>query len=156
MVLYLVSTFYFWVLCNQLFHQPLFLYFCTLGIEIWFRQEKCSFVEKNSFASFAILFEISRKHRERLCQKFNIVRFLPSSAQRFNGYVEASSILKIADMFPLTFLQLVNSSKNKIVMNLHVLLLFFVFETTLKDFPLYSPLILTLSFRYLQIRVRES
>ena len=99
------------VLCNRLFHQPLFLYFSTLGIEIWFKQEKCSFVEKNSFASFATLFEISRRHRERLCQKFNIVRYLPNSAQWFNGYVEGSSILKIKYIFPLTFLQLVNSSK---------------------------------------------
>ena len=112
MGLNLVSTFYLWVFCNQLFHQPLFLYFSTIGIEIWFRQEKCSFVEKNSFASFAILFEISRRHRERLCQKFNIVRFLPNSAQWFNNYGEGSSMPKIEDIFPLTFLQLVNGSKN--------------------------------------------
>ena len=110
MGLNLVSTFY--LFCNQLFHQPLFLYFSTLGIEIWFRQGKCSFVEKNSFASFAILFEISRRDREILCQKFNIVRFLPSSAQWFNGYVKGSSMLKIPEIFSLTFLQLVNGSKN--------------------------------------------
>ena len=112
MSLNLVSTFYLWVFCNQLFHQPLFLYFSILGIKIWFRQGKCSFVDENSFASFAILFEISRRHRERLCQKFNIVRFLPNSAQWFNNYMEGSSMPKIEDIFPLTFLQLVNGSKN--------------------------------------------
>ena len=112
MGLNLVSTFYLWVFCNQLFHQPLFLYFSAFGIEIWVRQGKFSFVEKNSFASFAILFDISKRQRERLCQKFNIARFLPNSAQWFNGYMEGSSMLKTADIFPLTFLQLVNSSKN--------------------------------------------
>ena len=111
MGLNLVSTFCLWVFCNQLFHQPLFFYFSKLGIEIWFRQGKCSFVEKNSFASFAILFQISRRHRERL-SKFNIARFLPNSAQWFNGYVEGSSMLKTADIFPLTFLQLLNGTKN--------------------------------------------
>ena len=110
MGLNLISTFYLWVFCNHVFHQPLFLYLSTLDIEIWFRQGKCSF-EKNSFASFAILFEISRRRRERLCQKCNIVRFLRNSAQWFNGYVEGSSMLKIAIIFPLTFLQLVNGSK---------------------------------------------
>ena len=33
---------------------------------------------------------------------------------------------------------------------------FFVFETPLKDFPLYSPILLTLWFRYLQTRIEES
>ena len=112
MGLNLVSTFYPWVFCNQLFHQPLFLYFSILDIEIWFQQGKCSFAEKNSFSSFEILFEISRRYRERLCQKFNTVRFLPNSAQWFNGYMNGSSVLKTADIFPLTFLQLVNGSKN--------------------------------------------
>ena len=106
MGLNLVSTFYLWVFCNQLFHQPLFLYFATLGIEIWFRQRKCWFVEKKLFASFAILFEISRRHWDRFCRKFNIVRSLPNSAEWFNSYVKGRSMLKIADIFPLTFLQL--------------------------------------------------
>ena len=39
---------------------------------------------------------------------------------------------------------------------LHVLFLFFVFETPLKDFPFFSPLVLTPWFRYLQIRIKES
>ena len=75
-------------------------------------KENVHLLKKNSFASFTILFEISRRHRERLCQKFNIVRFLPNSAQWFNGYVEGSSMLKIADIFPLTYLKLVNGTKN--------------------------------------------
>ena len=61
------------------------------------------------FLQFYLKFQ---EDRERLCQKFNIVRFLRSSAQWFNGYVEVGSMLKIADIFPLTFLQLVNGSKN--------------------------------------------
>ena len=53
-----------------------------------------------------------QEDRERLCQIFNIVRFLPNFAQWFNNYVEGSSMPKIEDIFSLTFLQLVNGSKN--------------------------------------------
>ena len=38
----------------------------------------------------------------------------------------------------------------------HVFFFFYVFETPLKDFPFYSPILLTLLFRYLQTHVRES
>ena len=75
-------------------------------------KENVHLLKKKLFASFTILFEISRRHRERLCQKFNIVRFLPNSAEWFNDYVEGISMLKITDIFPPTFLQLVNGSKN--------------------------------------------
>ena len=37
---------------------------------------------------------------------------LPNSAQWFNSYVEGSLMFKIADIFPLTFLPLVNGGKN--------------------------------------------
>ena len=36
--------------------------------------------------------------------------------------------------------------------SLHVFFFFFVFETALKDFPFYSPILLTIWFRYLQTR----
>ena len=112
MGLNLVSTIYLWVFCNHLFHQSLFLYFSTLGIDIWFRQGKCSFIEKKIHLLVLQFYSKFQEDTERLCQKFNIVRFLPNSAQWFNNYEEGSSMPKIEDIFPLTFLQLVNGSKN--------------------------------------------
>ena len=72
-------------------------------------------------------------------------------------------ILKIKwGIFPSTFLQPVNGSKNSIlnrVMKFNLFMcffFFFVFETPLNDFPFYSPILLTLWFRYLQTRIKES
>ena len=57
-----------------------------------------------------------------------------------------------AGIFSSTFLQPINDSKNPIlnwvIMKLS-LFMFFSFETTLKDFPFYSHILLTLCFRYL-------
>ena len=67
-----------------------------------------------------------------------------------------------SDIFPSPFLQLVNSSKISSltwVMKLNQLIFFpsfFVFETPLKDFLYYSPIILTFWFRYLQTSIKES
>ena len=83
MGLNLVSTFYLWVFCNHLFHQPLFLYFSILGIEIWFRQRKCSFVEKNSFASFAILLKFQEDTEKDYVNNSTLLDFysiLPSGS----------------------------------------------------------------------------
>ena len=73
----------------------------------------------------------------------------------------------MAGIFPRSYLQLVNSSKNSILnwfMKLSIYLnisscvffVFFVFETPLKDFLFYSPIIFTLWFRYLQTQIKES
>ena len=57
-------------------------------------------------------------------------------------------------IFPNTFLQLVNDSKNSIlnwVIKLNLFMCFcsfFVFETPLKDFPFYSSILLTLWSKY--------
>ena len=65
-------------------------------------------------------------------------------------------------IFPSTFLQPVNSSRNSNlelsceIQFLHVLFSFFVFETPLKDFSFYSSILLTLWFRYLQTHIEES
>ena len=67
-----------------------------------------------------------------------------------------------SDIFPSPFLQLVNSSKISSlnwVMKLNQLIFFpsfFVFETPLKDFLYYSPIILTFWFRCLQTSIKES
>ena len=69
----------------------------------------------------------------------------------------------ISDIFPSTFLQPVNGSK-KINLELsyetqflHVFFFFFfVFEAPVKDFPFYSPILLTFWFRYLQTPRKES
>ena len=53
---------------------------------------------------------------------------------------------------PSTFLHPLKGSKNSI----YLFFFFFVFETPLKDFPFYSPILLTLWFRCLQPRIRES
>ena len=62
--------------------------------------------------------------------------------------------------FPSTFLQLVSSSKKSIlswVMKLDFFnfFFFFVFETPLKDFPFYSPILLTLWLGNLQTGIKE-
>ena len=68
-------------------------------------------------------------------------------------------------IFPSTFLQPVNGKKNSIlnwVMKLNLFMclqlnpFFFVFETSLKDFPFCSPILLTLWFRYLQTRIKKT
>ena len=63
-------------------------------------------------------------------------------------------------IFPSIFLQQ-NGSKNSVlncIMTLSpfMFFFFFLFETLLKDFPVYSPILLTLWFRYLQKSVKES
>ena len=52
-------------------------------------------------------------------------------------------------IFPSTFPQPLNDSKNSISICAFIFL--FVFETPLKNFPFYSPILLTLWFRYLYI-----
>ena len=64
-------------------------------------------------------------------------------------------------IFPSTFLQPLNGSKNSILngvtkLNLLMFFFFFVFETPLKDFPFYSTILLTLWFRYLQTCMKET
>ena len=66
-------------------------------------------------------------------------------------------------IFLSTFLQLVSGSKSSIlnwVMKLNLFIFFFFFffvlETSLKDFPFYSPILLTLWFTYIQTRIKES
>ena len=63
-------------------------------------------------------------------------------------------------IFPSTFLRPVNGSKNSIlnwIMKLsHVFFLFLVVEISLRDFPLYLPIILTLWFRYLQTCINKN
>ena len=64
--------------------------------------------------------------------------------------------------FQAFFYNRVNGSKNCLELSyetqsLHVFFFFFfVFETPLKDFPFYSPIPLTLWFRYLQTRIKET
>ena len=58
-------------------------------------------------------------------------------------------------IFPSTFLQPVNGNENSILnwaMHFNFFMCFYLFETLSKDFPLYaySPILLTLWFRYLQ------
>ena len=65
------------------------------------------------------------------------------------------------DIFQSTFLQPVKDSKNSIlnwVMKLNLFMFFclFVFETPLQDFPFYLPILLTLWFRDLQTRIKET
>ena len=65
-----------------------------------------------------------------------------------------------AGIFPHAFLQLVNGSKNSILnwvmkLSLFMCFFFFFFETPLKGFPFYSPIILALWFRYLQTHIKE-
>ena len=67
----------------------------------------------------------------------------------------------ISHIFPITFLQSVNGSKNPILnrvmkVNLFMCFFLFVFQTPFKDFPFYSPFLLTLWFRYLQTHIKES
>ena len=68
----------------------------------------------------------------------------------------------LAGIFPSTSLQPVNGSKNSIlnwVMKLSLFIevfSFFVFKTTLKDFPFYSSILFTLWFRYLPTHIKES
>ena len=68
----------------------------------------------------------------------------------------------LAGIFPSTSLQPVNGSKNSIlnwVMKLSLFIevfSFFVFKTTLKDFPFYSSILFTLWFRYLPSHIKES
>ena len=67
----------------------------------------------------------------------------------------------LPSIFPSSFLQLVNSSKNSILnwVMKHILFMFFfffVFETPLEDFPFYSPMLPTLWFRCLQTCIKES
>ena len=70
--------------------------------------------------------------------------------------IEINQPLPVPGIFPSTSLQLVNGSKNSIlnrVMKLSLFMCFFlfsVFETPLKDFPFYLPILLILWFRYLQ------
>ena len=65
-------------------------------------------------------------------------------------------------IFPSTFLKPVNGSKNSILntvikFNLFTCLFFlFVFEKHSKDFPFYSPTLLTLWLWYLQTHIKES
>ena len=40
--------------------------------------------------------------------------------------------------------------------SLQVFFVLFVFEKPLKDFPFYSPILLTFKFRYLQTRIKKS
>ena len=63
-------------------------------------------------------------------------------------------------IFPSTFPQPVNGSKNSILnwvmkLNLYVFFFFFVFEAPLKEFLTYFPLLLTLWFKYLQTRIQK-
>ena len=67
-------------------------------------------------------------------------------------------LLLISDIFPSTFLQPVNDSKKSTlnwVMKVNLFICFF-FEKPLEDFPLDSPILLTLWLRYLQTCIKES
>ena len=94
----------------------------------------------------------TKNHDHMLYCSWDMVR------DRCNCYFSFSGI------FPSTFLQPVNGSKNSILnwvimkLNLFMLFLFFLFcfETPLKDFPFYSLILLTLCFRYLQTSINES
>ena len=75
---------------------------------------------------------------------------------------ESSQMLRLwlPPIFISTFLQSLSGGKNSIlnwVIQLdHFMYFFFVFETPLKDFPFYSPILLTLWFRYFEARIKES
>ena len=64
--------------------------------------------------------------------------------------IRKAAIKTKAGIFPNTFIQPVNGSKNSILnwvmeLNLFMFLLFFFFEKPLKYFPFYSPILETLS-----------
>ena len=66
-----------------------------------------------------------------------------------------------SDIFPSTFLQQENGSKNSILkwfikLNFFMCFFLFCFWSTLERFPFYSPIPLTLWFTCLQARIRES
>ena len=99
-----------------------------------------------------------------LCHFLVVLFYIPHVQSNFQYifyviYVIIPYIFFIShsDIFPSSFLQLLSSSRNSIlnlVMKLTLPMCAF-FAKHLKDFPFYSPIPLTLWFRYLQIHTKE-
>ena len=79
----------------------------------------------------------------------NILYQVETVKRVFTPFLVVSYRNAISGIFPNTFLQPINGSKNSMYF------FFLVFETLLKDVPFYSPILLTLWFRYLQTRIKE-